>query len=78
MLSVMLHHNVGYLVTYLRLLHVFSINKYNTQISWLFYGDEEKRRQQKNKGFRRIVEEKFNKQVKNLRAAAPKRRKWLG
>ena len=26
--------NVGYLVTYLRLLHVFSTNKYNAQISW--------------------------------------------
>ena len=36
MLSVTLRHNVGYLVTYLRLLHVFSTNKYNAQISWLF------------------------------------------
>ena len=37
MLSVTLRHNVGYLVTYLRLLHVLSTNKYNAQISWLFH-----------------------------------------
>ena len=36
MLSLTLRHNVGFLVTYLRLLHVFSTNKYNAQVSWLF------------------------------------------
>ena len=58
MLSVTLRHNVGYLVTYLRLLHVFSTNKYKEQISSLFHWRRgEKSREQKNKGFKRIVEE---------------------
>ena len=76
MLSVTLRHNVTYLVTYLRLLNVFSTNKCNEQISWLFHWRRgEKGREQKNKGFQHIVGEQFTKQVKSLRAAGPRRRK---